>query len=285
MAVTGTPMTPGATPSSGGINRAAYEATAEEATYEQMQLVPLVDSFNGPIYGQGIVRKWARVTGTTLAQTASGVDLTYLDPRGVAVTITPVGRVVPIGWSQNMKSETDINLDAGASASGTGAMAELLEGDCAANFASGTVIVSGAAIDAATLRQLRARLIGNTNGLARKKKVYAWFSHTQEPALMGIPEVNSAEMRGDSENPYVKGLWVNGFGMSLMTSTVVYQDANGWHNAVFLEEALKTGWNERTLVKRQEEELFYRYILYSNMGSNVQHDARMVIFRSTASQL
>lgn len=285
MTMAGTVMNPSGTT---GFNLEAWKRGAEESTYQRMLLIPVVDDFGGRIYGIGHVRKTQRVAGATLAQNATGEGLTYVSIIGTPVNITPVGSVVPIAWSENEDAQIDLNLDDVGRGEIEGALAELTETNVAANFQSATQIMSQAGVDATMLRQALGRLTGNTNGKGLPggpNQIFGFFSNTQMPNLMAIEEVNRAEWRGDSENPYVKGLWVKGFGFTLMVSTVVAQDANGWHNALFLKEALVTGWNIRTRIKRQELELNNRLIIFNNMGSAVQHDLRMIALRTTASAL
>jgi len=281
----GTVLTPSGTV---GFNLEDWKRGAEEATYQKMILIPVVDDYGGRIYGLAHIRKHARVTGSVLAQSSDGTGLTYLNIIGTPVTITPVGSTVPIAWSENEDAQIDLNLDTEGRSNIEQSLAELTETNVAANFQTATQFMSQAGVDAPMLRQGIGRLLGNTNGKAMPggpNQIYGFFSHTQYPNLVNIPEVNTAEARGDSENPYIKGIWVRGFGFMLMISTVVAVDGNGWHNALFLKEGLVTGWNVRTRIKRQDDELQNRLIIYNNMGSSVQHDLRIMALRTTASAL
>lgn len=267
-----------------GWNRVAYaNGPFERATYQEQVLVPIVED-GQRLMGSMVIRKHQRVTGATLSQTSDGTGLTYVNPIGTPVTVTAVGYTVPIAWSENEEAQVDANMDQEAAAAGSKSLAELIETATAANFQSGTQIVTNPTIDANTLRTALARLAGNTNGMGMPGKsgtIYGFFSTTQMNPLMGIPEINSAEMRGDSENPYVKGWWSKGFGIMNNYSTVVPQDANGYHNAIFLAEALTVRWNTRSRIKRQDYELQNRWIAYANVGSAVLHDLRMVVIRTT----
>lgn len=278
----GTVMNPSGTT---GLNLEDWKRGVEEATYQKMVLIPVVDDYGGRIYNLGHVRKYQRVTGAVLAQGSDGTGLTYLNIIGTPVTITPVGSTVPIAYSENEDAQIDIDLSSDAKSELEGSLAELTETNVAANFGTGLQVLDQAGVDGPFLRAGLRLLAGNTNGKALPggpNQVYGFFSHREYPNLATIPEVNSAELRGDSENPYVKGIWVKGFGFLLLLSTVVYTAAGVVHNALFLKEALVTGWNRRTKIKTQEDELQNRLILYNNMGSAVQHDARMVVLRTAA---
>jgi hypothetical protein len=278
----GTILAPGATPGSGGWNRTAYAAGFERATYQKQILVPIVED-GERLLGGMVVRKQARVQGAVLAQTSDGTGLTYLNIIGTPITVTPVGLVAPIGWSENEDAQVDANFDKEAGEGGSAALAELIEANTAANFQSATQTIANPTLDATTLRAAVQRLVGNTNGVGLPGEgmtIYGYFSSTQMVSLGSIPEVNNAMARGDSENPYVKGLWVKGFGLVANISTVAPQDANGYHNGIFLASALTVRWNTRARIKRQDFELQNRWIGYANQGSNIVHDLRLVVVRT-----
>lgn len=276
----GTILTPGGTT---GLNRTNYMAKFFRTTYERQRLVPIFEE-GERLFGGSILRKEARITGAVLAQSSDGTGVTYLNPVGSPVTVNPAGYVAPIGWSENEEAQVDFNMDKIAADASASCLAELIETIVAANFQTGTQIITNPVADAATLRAATARLNQNTNGEGRvngPKTIYGHFHVSQQVSLQGIPEVNSAEARGDSENPYVKGLWVKGFGLNIDTNTTVAQDANGYHNAVFLAEAITVRWNVRSRIKRQDYEYRNGYFGYANFGSAVVYDSRMVIVRTT----
>jgi hypothetical protein len=113
----------------------------------------------------------------------------------------------------------------------------------------------------------------------------AVISTTQYPNMMAISEYNDADVRGDSENPHVKGVYGTGGGVQIMYSTVVAQDANGWHNPVYVRDAAIVGWNARSRVKRQDYLLQNRVVLFNNCAFSILHDLRAVVMRTTASGL
>jgi hypothetical protein len=170
------------------------------------------------------------------------------------------------------------------------ALAESSESSVLANAQSLTNILTQADVDASLLRRGIGRLVGNTNGavepgMSGAAQIYGIFTNKQYPNLVNIPEVNAADVRGDSENPYVKGIWVKGFGFTLMLSTVVANDANGDHNVLYIPEAFGIAWNQRSLIKRMDEELQNQLIAFNNFGSAVKHNARAIALRTTANAL
>jgi len=282
MALSGTVMMPSVT----NWQIKKYEPRAEEATYAKMDFIPTIDEGMRP-FDQSISRKHTRVSGSTLAQSGDGTGLSYVDPRGTPVTLTPVGSYVPLAHSANMEAQNDLNLTSEEADAAEGALAELTETNALANLSSLTQIVTDIDVTAALIRQAIAKLQINTNGMWRPggtgPQAYGIFTATQSPALMGIPEVNSAEMRGDSENPYIKGIWTKGFGFMLMTSTVTPFDGTKWTSALYLAKAFRVAWNVRSMVRKLEVELATQYILYNNVGSTILHDLRAVAFQTTHS--
>lgn len=277
-------LTPGGTT---GWNSQKWQKGFEAATYQRMKFIPVIDEGDRP-YGLLNVRKHARVTGSTLGQSDTGTGLTYLTIIGTPITVTPVGSVVPVGWSENEDAQIDGNLDAESAGTIEQALAELTETTAVANIASLSQALSVADIDGPTLRRGYGQLMGNTNGLAEpggETQVYGLFSHTQYPNLGLIPEFNNAEIRGDSENPFVKGIWTKGGGIMLLMSTVVAQDGDGWHNCLFIPSAFVIAWNKRSKLIRGMSELRHEIVAYNNVGSNVKHDLRAIDMQTTNNPL
>jgi len=280
MSLSGTPLVPG-THTNWDYN--VFKRGLEAATYQDLKLIPVVDEAMR-LYNQLTIRKAARVTGTTLSATSDGTGLTYLNIVGTPVSITPVHSVVPIAYSAGMQAQQDFDISRENAAGITASLAELTEASVMANFQTATQFISDTDATPTLVRQASARLFANTNGNfgpGTDKPFYGFFSQTQLPNLQAMPEVNSAEMRGDSENPYVRGIWVKGFGFVLNISTVVPQDGNGWHNALLVPSALVTSWNLRSTVKELDQELATMSIAHNNMGSGVLHDARILVMRTT----
>lgn len=270
-----------------GWNLQKWQRTVEETTYQKMVFIPIIDEGDRP-FGLLNIRKHARVSSSTLSQSAEGTTLTYSNIIGTPVTVTPGGNYVAVQWSENEDAQLDLNLDAEARGNIEKALAEATEQTVLANIQSLTNIMSQGQVDAPMIRQGYGRLMGNTNGLATPgaaPTVYGIFSHRQYPALCSIPEFNRADMRGDSENPYVKGIAMLAGGARINITTVIAQDGNGDHNALYLPSAFVVAWNVRSRIKSQDLELTNRLIVFNNLGSAVKHDSRAIALRTTASGL
>lgn len=281
MSLTGTVMTPGGT--TGG-NVQKWQLGFEATTYQKMVWTPTIDEGDRPLYTLN-VRKKQRVQGQTLGQSAHGDALTYVSPLGTPITVTPVGSTVPIAWSENEDAQLPDNLDQEFMDDVERSLAELTETTGLAYVTSLTQSMSAATVDAPMFRSALARLIANTNGMVmpgENSDIYAVFSSTQYPAIMNIPEFTHALIRGDNENPHVKGIWGKGNGVKLLITTVVAVDANGWHNVMYIPSAFIVAWNVHSRIKRQDIELTNRLIAYNNVGYAVKHDLRAIDMRTTA---
>jgi hypothetical protein len=260
----------------------------DDATYQRMVFIPTISEYPGRVLNTGNVRKQARVTGTTLGQSDEGDSLSASNPSGTPITLTPVGRYVYCAWSENEDAQVEVNLDTALADGIEQGLAETTEAGALALVTSLTQTMSQAAFDATMVRQAVGRLVGNMNGSVipgDSETIYMVATNTQYPALMGITEFTHADVRGDSENPSVKGIWGKGGGVNLKLSTVVTLDANGWHNVLYVKMAFVAGWNLRSRIKRQDLQLQNRVIAYNNSAFSVRHDLRAIALRTTASQL
>jgi hypothetical protein len=228
------------------------------------------------------------MTASTLAQSDDGDVLTAANPVATPITIAAAGRFVQCEWSANEEAQIDVDLASGLGDQIEQALAESVDQAVLANIVSGTQSMSQAAVDAALWRQAIARLMANTNGAfgpgesAAAKQLRGIFHTSQYPHLMGIEEFTHADVRGDSENPQVKGIFTKGGGVNVRFSTVITQDANGYHNAVYVSSAFVIGWNQRAKVFNEQTELLFRINVFCNFGSNVKHDLRFVPIRTAA---
>lgn len=278
-------LSPGGTT---GFNRQTWMDTIEEPTFQQTEFLNTIRVYPGKIFTQATVRKGARALGTTLGQSATGDTLTSTDITGTAITITPVGRYVMVEYSANEKAQIDVDLGNFSAALIERGLAETLDQAGLALVSTLTQNLSQAGIDAAMWRQGVGRLINNSNGEygpGQAVPLRAIFSPTQYPNVMAIDEFTHADIRGDGENPQVKGIFTKGGGVNVRFSTVVAQDANGWHNPLYVEDAFIVGWNQRIQALEEVTELKYRVTCFANMGVSVLHDLRAIDLRSTASAL
>ena len=271
------------TPGSNHFNYEVWEAGTEEATYQKMLFIPRIAD-KKRAYSQLHIRKQARIASVSLGQTAVGTGLTYQDPLGTEVTLTPAGNYVGLAWSANEAAQNEIPLDSEFSSAMEQALAESSDSSALANVATLTQFRGNALadFDAAMIRNALALLGRNTNGAfaAGDSTIYGITDYAQQPHLMSVPEFTNAEVRGDAENPNVKGVWAKGNGVMFMYTTVATEDGNGVHGCVWVPSAFAISWNVRSQTFKQDVELQKRLILFNNFGSTVQHDLRAVGLRT-----
>lgn len=264
-------------------NFEVWDSGVETGTYQKQLFISRVDEMVRP-YSKGHVRKHARLLVNTFGASDVGTGLLYQNPVGVEITLTPAGNYVALAWSENEDAMTEVPLDADLADQMEMALAEGTDQSVLANVPALTNFRggSGTNYDAAIHRNALALIQRNTNGwvIAGQTTIYGILDVAQYPHLMNIPEFTNAEIRGDAENPQVKGIWSKGGGVMMMLTTVCTEDGNGVHGCLWVPSAFVVGWNVRTRTKRQDLELQNRLILFNNLGSTIKHDARAVGLRT-----
>jgi hypothetical protein len=274
------------TPGLNHFNFETWSDSIEAATYQKQMFIPRIKEFKRP-YSLLTVNKYARISSSALASThvGHGTGIVYQDPKGTPPTIDPAGIYVALGWSENEDAENPYNLDSDLASEAERALAEgndqnglLLVPTLSQFRGDGVSDVSGA-----LLRNAQALLTRNTNGQivpGGDKDIFLILDASQYTACMAIEEYSSAEVRGDKEFPYVRGVWSKGGGHNLLFTTVVANDANGTHGVLGVREAFGVAWNVRSKTERQQFELQSRLILYNHLGTGVIHDLRAVGIRT-----
>ena len=268
-----------------GWNRTSYKAGFEDATYDEMTFTDAIADYGTRLLGGGVVRKHARASGSVLAQSDDGNSLTSSNIIASPVTLTPVHRYVKVAWSGAEKAQIDADLRGEAGGNIRMAMAEVLDSSGLVAVASCTKFLSQASADVSMWRRAVGNLMKNTNNKYGPGTLTGVFAAETYPDLMAIPEFTNAHVRGGSDFPNVKGIFTQGSGVDVRFSTVVYQDANGWHNVIFHKTAFVVGWNLDISVEETQDDLLYKLVAHANNGYAVQHDLRAFALRTTASAL
>ena len=113
---------------------------AEEATYQKMVMIPIIDDYGKKLTGIGNVRKHARVSSSVLGQSDPGTGLTASTIIGTPITITAAGNYVMAAWSENEDAQVDLDLDEEAAGNVEAALAEGSDTTVLANVQSLTQI-------------------------------------------------------------------------------------------------------------------------------------------------
>jgi hypothetical protein len=257
-----------------------WNRTIEPAVYDKMVFIPNIKEHQ-KLAGLLHIPKLARMSSATLAQSASGAALSATSNTEVEVTVTPVGTYLMVQMSQNQIAQTDLNIDSAFVQNVEDAMAEGLETNALANISSLTTnqLTAAGGVDAATWRSGIGKLRISARSLAEpgSAKIHTVFHPAQYDDILAIPEFTNAEMRGDGENPRVKGVFVKAAGAMLHFSNVVPSaGAGSAYGCIWIESAFGISWNERVSVEHQTFEKSVKIIGYANNGSNVVHDGRAV---------
>jgi len=260
-----------------GMEQAVYDNSVFIGTIAEHQR--LMNTLN--------IRKAARFTAQTLAQSALGTTLTYNETQDTTVTITPTGIYVATDWMENFDAQLDFAPLAPFRQNCEDAMSEYTD-QIALDYTSAlTTNIAGAygvAISAAAWRDaVRAlRVSARSKAEPGKNKIYAVIDPEQWDELAGITEFTHAEIRGTGESALVSGLITKGYGVNVSFSNVVTGDGGGSNNPVYVPSAFGVSWNKKPYVKVQEVELVTRVIVYENLGINIVHDGRATNLRSAA---
>jgi len=266
-------------------NYEVWEESVDPATYQKMLLTPRCSQTRRP-YSLGRISKFARLTGNALSSTASGLadTLLYENPDGGEASLTPGTNYVATARQFGEEVMNPYNLSAELASEMENALAELTEVGVAANIATLTQFRGGPTVNitAAELRNAMSLLGRNTNGQYSPgdAAIYGILDWSQHAHLMSIPEFTNAEIRGDKENPQVKGIWDKGAGIMMMLSTALTTDVNGTHGCIWVPTAFGVGWNARTQVLRQDDGLQKQIVVANNLGSTVRQDLRGIGLRT-----
>lgn len=260
-------------------NYEVWEDSFHGATYQELLALARFYDLKRP-YSKNHTRNAARLLGNSMASTDVGTGLLYQNPVGPEVTTTPAANYVATAWAYGEAMSTDVPLDQDLATEMQKALAEASETSACAQFAAlsqnrgaaGTDIVVG------SWRNALGLLTQNTNGAFSpgQSEIYGILDASQYNAVMSIPEFTHADIRGDGENPQVRGIWSKGGGAMLMLSTALTTDPNGTHGCIWVRSAFGVAWNDRSTVLRQRLEAQNRLICLNNFGTSILHDLRAV---------
>lgn len=282
---------PGTAGTSGGsLPIKTWAKTIEKPIYERAKFMPLIDTGPRP-YELGYVRKFDRYTYNTLSNSSTVPtkgNLTWNAGNASRVEVTPAGIYCAVGYSENQKQYVEQDMGGEIRPGIEACLAEGADAACLANVASLTNVYGGTTthLSASALRTLVAALDINSNGGARSGEdmIYGVFSPAAKPGLLAIPEVANADYRGDDENPNVRGTIVKAMGLNLRFTNAVYDaGGNGAEGVIFIPSAFVVEWNQRPMVKTQEDGLEYELIGYMNLGSAIKWDERAYCVRTVNS--
>lgn len=252
----------------------------EAAVYEDMVFANSVTE-RDRLYNKLHIRKIGQFTPQTIGQypTTDGTTLSYSAAADTEVTLIPTANYVAVALHRSQLAQMNVDPRAEFRQSVEQALAQKIDNTTLQYVAQLVTTVAGGAsvgIDRAlllnTLSALRtAARMAVQPGTSDIRLV---IHPNQIASVMSIPEITSANLRGDGENPNVKGIVLKGLGITYDVSGNVYNDGTVLHNPLYVKSAFGISWNERPSVMAQEFELQSRIIAYCNYGFNIIWDDR-----------
>lgn len=129
----------------------------------------------------------------------------------------------------------------------------------------------------ATLRQNAKEHVKNGSMLRFK------YHPSQHDNLLTIAEIANAELRGDSENPNVKGFVIKAWGMTFEETGSIYETGGNKYNVLFADSAFGKAFNyEPNVLAPQEAGLTTRFVAYGEWAFIEVFDEDALAIRSAA---
>lgn len=251
------------------------------AANEEMMIADVFSKPDGVEYVNGglVFRKIARQTAATLGPTGSSI--TYNANTETAVTASPtfIYAATQVGLHTLSRLVGDID-----NIKGTGQLMSAYKKQCMAALATqidssaaglapsfGTNVVGSGAVDISKSLILNAlqKLITSArdNFKVGKTTAYLCIHPSQANFLLDIPEITAANIRGDSENPNVKGWVWNAWGLNVRESGNITQNAGVTYNMLFTTDACAIGYNQRPVaLPLQDIDAFFNLICVAESG-------------------
>lgn len=265
---------PGVAPGS-NLKLSVVSRTIEPAIYDKSRFVPYIKEHERG-YGQLIVRKVTRASGSTIASTDDGTSVTFQGAGLTPVTMSPTWLYVAHQYPDSMRNQGGDEVDGALVDNLQSAMAEYLEYTLAQNLATFTNSSGNAAadVDAPLFRGAVAQLFntGKMEAEPGENAIYGILGALQLDDIMSIPEFTNADQRGDGEMPLVKGIVSKGYGVRMLFSTLLYSDASGVHGGLWTKRAIGHYFNKRIGIEKQRYLKSNRIMVDCEVASNVVYN-------------
>lgn len=270
----------------------SWANTIEVPAYEKMTMIPTLDEGGRP-YGTANIRYWDTLTATTVLSTAgtgTAHDLTHLTmntgtPSVLTYTTTKVYCVV--GYNDDEQDAVEVGLDGGIRQNIEQCMADGCDGiitALASNLTNGygDNATQGSVEDCKLLAwQMR---IGSAAVLIGDRTIHACLHPGAGNGLTKSSDWTNAEIRGDSENPVVRGVFLKANGILFrFTTKMPTANGNGGEGAIYVPEAFAVGWNQKPTMEKQRSGLATFHIGSANLGGRVKWDSRARYYRTVTS--
>lgn len=229
------------------------------------------------------------VTINSIATTShmSPEALTYESGTVTRAEATPSDRYgmieVPINLTARLGDPDNDKALAGYRKALKGGLEEAVDAYAGTTLALNVSTIKGPGnFDKAQLLDLKQTLrINAKSHFKNGAMIHVKYHPSQIKYLETIAEIMNAELRGDSENPNVKGFFVKAWGMTFAeTANIPFSGGNYW-NMAFLPTAFAKGYNMEPTVKPPVElGSVVRYFGYTSVAFGEWFDLDAAIFKS-----
>jgi len=264
---TGTITTPGGAGANLTVNR--WARGMEKALYDMQQFIPRCEESAEKVGQQLTVRRLGRISTQTLSATSDGTNFDFQDLAPTTLNLTPNWVICATGYPDSMerrmgdddeiKKDYADNLD--------DALAAGLENLALQLITSAQYYIGNNAynIEAAGLRYVLGLIATNSRRHVQPgDEINLLLDTGQISSALAIPEITLAYQRGDGKSPTVTGVVSTGYGYTFRFTTLLANDANGRHGAVWVRSAIRYGYNKRPSPEAQ------RYLKQTRLMSDAE---------------
>ena len=213
------------------------------------------------------ISKIPSVAASTLSSSATGLSLTSTDPTLLNVTASPTYAYAAAYIADNVLTDMlrSASLRNGIRKQLSASLATKIDVDAGTLAAAVSSVAGGAGehvtkvtlLDAITLLAAASKNKWKPGKVNMRLKIHP----TEIKHLLTIADVTAANLRGDSQNPNVKGWVWDAYGCNIAETGNIYSAAGINHNMLFLPDAFAIAYNQRpAFMPDQYEELQFRII-------------------------
>lgn len=266
-----------------------WAKTIEVPAYEKMIMIPTLDELGRP-YGTQNIRYWDQLTAQQL--TAAGGSTTALDIVGITVnsgtptvlTYTSTFVYTAVVINDDTAQTVEVDLDPGMRDNTEQCVADACDGVICALASSLTDGLGDGTTSANMLdiRKLVARArITSPKVMVGERTIHATLHPGALDGLANAADWMNAQVRGDEENPQVRGIFMKAYGILFhFTTKTPTANGNGGEGSIYVPETYAVGWNQRPRVEVQRSGVSNYVIASANLGGRVKWDSRGKYYRT-----
>jgi len=236
------------------------------------------------------VRKIAAKTTNKIAGTAAvdAESLTFEADTETAVSVSPQFAYTAGAFSEAVKQRLMAypKFEKAVRTQFLRSMSEQIDADAGGLGDGFSVNVSDTNLSAALIRNALGTLRTNAKREYKTGKVgnaILRIHPSQQQHLYGIPEINNAELRGDSDNPNVTGLLVKAWGCDVDISGNIESSGANRQNLLFIKQAAALVYNAEPQIQEPYQDGLATVVIgFCDYGIAEIYDEYAVAVRTVA---